>query len=94
MLWSRAWEAPMKEPNARQWQVLRMLRECPQPSYREMASRLGISRNGALEHTKALEKKGYVRRTGGSRCVDVQLGALLPDEMVTESGVRLRRVGT
>lgn len=37
------------------------------PTYEEIANKFNITKKGAYDHVKAIEKKGYIRRDGRSR---------------------------
>jgi repressor LexA len=91
----------MKEPTARQKQVLDIiaafLREQGYPpSLREIATRLGVNNVfGIQRHLDALEKKGFLSRSGGnSRGISLNRAMRPPLAEDEDLAVRLPIVGT
>ncbi len=69
----------MKPLTSRQQQVLRHIRDYTSyhgypPTLRDIAAHFGLSGpRAAVKHLEALQRKGYIRRkSGGSRCIEVQ----------------------
>ena len=60
-----------KKPTQRQWEIFNFLRKIQNrqgvaPTYREIADHFGFkSPKAAMDHVRALEKKGYLRCHGG-----------------------------
>lgn len=60
------------------------------PSYREIGDAMGIrSTNGVSDHLKALERKGYVTRIGGSGKGALARAMALTDQALVEVGGNL-----
>jgi repressor LexA len=77
----------MKELTARQRSILDFLRQYARekgypPTIREIRDAFHLKSNrGVVDHLKALERKGYIRRVpGSSRGIEIECGAGLPEQ--------------
>ncbi|HEY6083169.1 MAG TPA: winged helix-turn-helix transcriptional regulator, partial [Chitinophagaceae bacterium] len=55
------------EPTERQYEIIELIKDNPQISYRKAAEILKINYSAAQAHFDALKNKGIIKREGGTR---------------------------